>query len=87
MLISIVNHCLKEIGWNSFPCRNLITMVIEILLTFKRLIKDAKNKRDIVFVIGSNVCVWSSEEWGMITGSSRPTTDTPSWLQVLTLVF
>jgi len=31
--------------------------------------------------------VWSSEEWGIITGGNRPTTDTPSWLQVLTLVF
>ncbi|CAC5367795.1 unnamed protein product [Mytilus coruscus] len=31
---------------------------------------------------GNNVCVWSSEEWGLITGSGRPTTDAPSWLQL-----
>ncbi|OWF49630.1 uncharacterized protein LOC110451468 [Mizuhopecten yessoensis] len=31
---------------------------------------------------GSDVCVWSGEEWKMITGSNKPTTDTPSWLQV-----
>ena len=41
----------------------------------------------LFFITGSNVCVWSSEEWGIITGGNRPTTDTPSWLQVLTLVF
>ncbi|XP_060072518.1 uncharacterized protein LOC132552338 [Ylistrum balloti] len=32
--------------------------------------------------IGSDVCVWSGEEWKMITGSNKPTTDAPSWLQV-----
>ncbi|VDH90227.1 Hypothetical predicted protein, partial [Mytilus galloprovincialis] len=31
---------------------------------------------------GNNICVWSSEEWGLITGSGRPTTDAPSWLQL-----
>ncbi|XP_033725750.1 uncharacterized protein LOC117315599 [Pecten maximus] len=31
---------------------------------------------------GSEVCVWSGDEWKMITGASKPTTDAPSWLQV-----
>ncbi|XP_063437505.1 uncharacterized protein LOC134718750 [Mytilus trossulus] len=31
---------------------------------------------------GNIICVWSSEEWGLITGSGRPTTDAPSWLQL-----
>ncbi|KAJ8321968.1 hypothetical protein KUTeg_000439, partial [Tegillarca granosa] len=30
---------------------------------------------------GSDVCIWSSEEWKKIIGADRPTTDTPSWLQ------
>ncbi|XP_045210363.2 uncharacterized protein LOC123561819 [Mercenaria mercenaria] len=27
-------------------------------------------------------CVWSENEWDMITGADRPTTDTPSWLKL-----
>ncbi|KAL5017295.1 hypothetical protein ScPMuIL_006884 [Solemya velum] len=34
--------------------------------------------------LGKGNCVWSVEEWKMITGASRPTTDTPSWLQLPT---
>ena len=35
------------------------------------------------FTIGDGPCVWSDQEWSMITGADRATTDTPSWLKVL----
>ena len=36
----------------------------------------------LIDVIGDGPCVWSDQEWSMITGADRPTTDTPSWLKV-----
>lgn len=33
-------------------------------------------------VAGSDVPVWSSEHWKLITGLNRPTVDAPSWLEV-----
>ena len=36
-------------------------------------------------VTGNSVSVWSADEWGLITGANRPTSDTPSWLQVFTV--
>ncbi|KAL4228631.1 hypothetical protein ACF0H5_011679 [Mactra antiquata] len=30
----------------------------------------------------ATVCVWSENDWKMIIGADRPTTDTPSWLQL-----
>ncbi|XP_052212541.1 uncharacterized protein LOC127831603 [Dreissena polymorpha] len=34
------------------------------------------------FLKGTRRGVWSEAEWNMITGSDRPTTDTPSWLKI-----
>lgn len=31
---------------------------------------------------GSDVCLWSADEWRHITGANKTTTDVPSWLQV-----
>ena len=31
---------------------------------------------------GEGPCVWSDQEWSMITGADKATTDTPSWLKV-----
>jgi hypothetical protein len=62
-------------------------MVIEILLTFKRLIKDAKNKRDIMFVTGSNaldIYDWKDGlVWFMVFNATFTNISVISWRSVL----